>query len=163
MADGGGSSRDDLNLLKLCVGAGSIADLDAWQQSRAAERRKAGSTAYPIHVTRMWPRRCTELLSGGSLYWVIKGTISVRQRILDLEERRDGKGIRRCAIVLDPALVRVAPRQCRPFQGWRYLTSADAPVDISQMAGRGQDIPPDLEAALTEMGLLAKPVAGLVG
>ena len=59
-----------------------------------------------MHVTRMWPRREAELLDGGSLYWVFKGLVLARQRILGLEPRRGADGIERCAIRLDPAVVR---------------------------------------------------------
>ena len=38
------------------------------------------------HVTRMWPRRVAEVLDGGSLYWIIKGVMRVRQEITGFEE-----------------------------------------------------------------------------
>lgn len=153
MADGSGIGTGTLSLLKLCVGAESVASLAAWQTSRAAERRSRGERACPVHVTRMWPRRAEELLDGGSLYWVIKGLVSVRQRIVDLEEVRNAEGIRHCAIVLDPELVRVAARPCRPFQGWRYLPAGDAPADILSGPAGVEDLPVELETALSALGL----------
>lgn len=153
MADGGGAGTGTLHLLKLSVGTGSVADLAAWQESRAAERKRRGGRACPVHVTRMWPKRADQLLAGGSIYWVIRGMVSVRQRIVALEETRDGEGIRHCALVLDPALVRVAARPCRPFQGWRYLPAGDAPTDLATGPLAADALPPELEDTLAALGL----------
>ncbi len=153
MADGSGfDGREALNLLKLCVGAGSVDDLAAWQR-KGAERRRRGARACPVHVTRMWPRREAELLDGGSLYWVIGGLVAVRQRILALESADRGDGVRRCAIVLDPELIRTEARPARPFQGWRYLKGADAPADLGAGASLAGDLPAELDAALAELGV----------
>jgi hypothetical protein len=104
-----------LNILKLCVGAVSVEDLMQWHDENRA-KWPAGRTE---HITRMWPRREAEVLDGGSLYWVIKGVILVRQRILGLEERRGADGIARCALVLDAQLTRTEPAPRRAFQGAR--------------------------------------------
>jgi len=141
-----------LHLLKLSVGSESVADLEAWQRHLASRQRAAGMSANPRHVTRMWPRREAELLAGGSLYWVIKGLILVRQRILALEPVTDADGIRRCAIVLDPTLVKTETRPRKPFQGWRYLQASDAPPDLGGDGGAG-GLPDDLEMALSALGL----------
>ncbi len=101
-----------LNLLKLAVGADSIADLEGFQANRRGRL---------AHVTRMVPRRAEDLLDGGSLYWVIKGQIAVRQRLEAIEPFTDADGIGRCRLVLDRTVVRVRPRPFRAFQGWRYL------------------------------------------
>ena len=92
-----------------------------------------------------------ELLSGGSLYWVIKGQISVRQRLLELRPvvRNGGPG---CALVLDHKLVPVVRRYHRPFQGWRYLTEKDAPRDLR--AGEAVELPEKLRAELASLGLI---------
>lgn len=142
-----------LHLLKLCVGADTVADLADWQAERSAVQARSGLDPRPVHVTRMWPRRAGELLDGGSLYWVIRGVLCLRQRIAALEPVEED-GVRRCAIVLDPMLVRTHPRPCRPFQGWRYLTAGDAPADLDGGGedGRG-DLPPHLRLALAELGL----------
>ena len=68
----------------------------------------------------MWPKREAEILNGGSIYWVIKGLIQCRQKVLRLDEVIGSDGIRRCAIVLEPKLVRTQSSLTRPFQGWRY-------------------------------------------
>ncbi|NBX42044.1 MAG: DUF1489 family protein [Rhodobacteraceae bacterium] len=106
-----------INLVKLCVGAEEVQDLLDWQKNP----RALGPSGLPRHVTRMWPKREAEILAGGSLYWVFKGLILCRQKILALEEVDRGDGIRRCGIVLEQDVTRVTPTPKRPFQGWRYL------------------------------------------
>ena len=138
-----------MNLIKLCVGAESIEDLISWQNQRRADNPDWET----CHVTRMWPKREAEILEGGSLFWVFKGQILARQRILRLDERIGADEIRRCAIILDPAIIRTESAPRRPFQGWRYLDPKDSPRDLPQ-ARRGEDrLPPELAAALAEIGL----------
>lgn len=141
-------------MLKLCVGAEIIEDLAAWQQERLAEARAAGMPPMLVHVTRMWPKREGELLEGGSLYWVIRGNVLVRQRLLALEPRDGADGIRRCALVLDPTLVRTTPQPRRPFQGWRYLRSQDAPADLASFEAGKSPLPASLLLDLAEIGVL---------
>jgi hypothetical protein len=138
-----------IHLLKLCVGAERVEDLTDWQ----ATPRAKGPDGLPRHVTRMWPKRSDEVLAGGSLYWVFKGMILARQRILRFDEVDRGDGIARCGIVLDPAVVRTEAVPRRPFQGWRYLAAEDAPRDLRRDAARAEALPPRLEAALAEIGL----------
>ena len=107
----------------------------------------------PRHITRMWPKRSAELLNGGSLYWVFKGVILARQRVLDLEERRGEDGILRCALVLDREVVRTEGAPRRAFQGWRYLAPADAPRDLPQGREAEDTLPADLARALADIGL----------
>jgi hypothetical protein len=57
----------------------------------------------------MWPKRADEVLNGGSLYWVFKGLVLCRQRILRLDEVDRGDGILRCGIVLDPEVPSASP------------------------------------------------------
>ena len=110
-----------IHLLKLCVGCESVEDLLDWQSARAAERRAAGADPRPFHVTRMWPKRGDELLDGGSLYWVVKGLVLCRQRVVALERHTGEDGIERCRLRLDGEIVRTTPQLRRAFQGWRYL------------------------------------------
>ena len=98
-----------LHLIKLCVGAASIEDLADWQKARAAERKKAGQSSRIFHTTFQTPKRDAELLDGGSLYWVIKGTVQVRQKLLGFEQGKKSDGSPACLIVLDAALVPVRP------------------------------------------------------
>jgi len=141
-----------LHLIKLCVGCDSIEDLGEWIDWRLREARKARQKPEHMHVTRMMPKRIDELLDGGSLYWVIKGNVQVRQRLLDVRRFTDDEGIRRCRLVLEPKLIRTEWQPKQPFQGWRYLTAKDAPADLRP--GRaGDDLPPALRAELAELGL----------
>lgn len=143
-----------VHLVKLCVGATSIEDLAAWQQARLAEQRRAGQPARLFHTTFQTPRRRDELLDGGSLYWVIKGAIQVRQRLIGLEEGVKEDASACCLLVLDPALVAVRPTPRRAFQGWRYLDPADAPADLAGIPDAAVDMPPDLRQALAELCLI---------
>ncbi len=142
-----------LHLIKLCVGTECVEDLAEWQAQRMAERRAAEADPCPVHVTRMWPRREAELLAGGSLFWVIKGFVLARQRIRALEPREGADGVRRCALLLEPEILRTSPQPRRPFQGWRYLPAAEAPRDLAGGAGLA-DLPPALMAQLDAMGVL---------
>jgi hypothetical protein len=140
-----------VHLVKLCVGADGVGDLLAWQAERMRAAEAEGRPPLPVHVTRMWPKREAELLAGGSLYWVFRGLVLCRQRILSLAPCRGADGIERCAITLDPVAVRVRPVPRRPFQGWRYLPAAEAPPDLEP--GEGPDLPPKLAAELAEIGI----------
>lgn len=143
-----------VHLLKLCVGADSLADYLGWVEARKARAEGAGQEYRPEHVTRMWPKRGDEVVDGGSLYWVIKGQILCRQRIVALEPREGSDGITRCALVLDPQVIRTAPALRRPFQGWRYLEVNAAPPDIG-LTRDGQDaLPDDIAAKLAEIGVI---------
>ena len=139
--------------MKLCVGTDSVEELSDWQAGKAVERAAAGVDPRPRHVTRMWPRREGELFQGGSLYWVIRGFISARQRIEAFEPVTGTDGIRRCAIVLGPDLVRVAPRRRSAFQGWRYLAAGDAPPDLTAERAEEAALPPGLQEAMAAFGV----------
>jgi hypothetical protein len=136
-----------LHLIKLCVGATSIADLEDWVGSRV---KAAGEH---VHTTRMMPKRGDEILAGGSLYWIIRGELNCRQAILDLRARRGADGIERCDIVLEPTVVPVDPRPRGPFQGWRYFDAADAPKDLDG-AALDTDLPLELQRELRVIGLI---------
>jgi hypothetical protein len=143
-----------LHLIKLCVGADSIRDLQEWIEERLAEKRRKRQPVEHVHTTRMMPTRTEELLDGGSLYWVIRGEIACRQRLVDIREFNDKEGIRRCRLVLDPKVVPVVPRPRGPFQGWRYLPGKEAPADLGR-SGKGlTKLPEALRRELRELGLL---------
>ncbi|WP_417807529.1 DUF1489 family protein [Thioclava sp.] len=137
---------DIVHLIKLCVGAEKVEDLLEWQ----AQRYGNGPA---MHVTRMWPKRGDEILNGGSLYWVFKGAVLARQRVIGLEERIGEDGISRCAIILDREVVRTEAMVRRPFQGWRYLAIGDAPRDLPKTRTREEALPRELSVALSEIGL----------
>lgn len=141
---------EPLHLIKLSVGTDGVEDLAEWQASARAK----GPDGLPRHVTRMWPKREAEILDGGSIYWVIKGVLQCRQRIVRLDEVMGGDGIRRCAIVLDPELIRTTQALKKPFQGWRYLTAKDAPADLAKGRAHEDALPNSLSAALADLGVL---------
>lgn len=148
---GKGESVDNyINLIKLSVGTETVEGLAAWQATKRAQT----ADGLPRHVTRMWPKREAEILAGGSIYWVIKGVLTCRQTILRLDEVIGEDGIRRCAIVSDPELVRVQSALKRPFQGWRYLKPSDTPPDLPKGRESEDPLPVELNRALAEIGVL---------
>lgn len=144
-----------IHLVKLCVGATSVDDLSAWQKTRRTKHWKQVGRRCAYHTTRQFPRRETDLRDGGSIYWVIKGVVQVRQLILGLEATTNENGIPSCALLLDPELVPVMPQPRRAFQGWRYLEPGDAPSDIleTSMTGIG-DMPVKLRQDLAALCLI---------
>lgn len=139
-----------VNLVKLSVGTESVENLQDWQDMTGLRLPEG----LPRHVTRMWPKREAEILAGGSIYWVIKGQIQCRQRILRMDEVIGEDGIRRCAIILDPKLHRTQTATKRPFQGWRYLKPEDSPADLPEGRSTEEPLPLELSQALTEIGVL---------
>ena len=139
-----------IHLQKLSVGSESIQTLIDWQSHVVARRRDQGLSAHHVHVTRMFPKRREELLDGGSIYWVIKGNIICRNRIVALEETVKYER-RACAILMDPELIPVLPVPRRAFQGWRYLQDNDIPADLTG-AESGADLPEAFRAKLIELG-----------
>lgn len=143
-----------LHILKLSVGAESVADLKGWIKERVAVRKKNGESGHHIHVTRMVPKRDEEILDGGSIFWVIKGQIMCREKIQAIEPFRDKEGIGRCRLVMMPKLILVEPRPFRAFQGWRYLADKDAPRDLENAAPGAKNMPEELRRELRNLGLL---------
>ena len=140
-----------LHLIKLCVGAATVADLEAWINQKF--KAKNGKKPERFHTTRMVPKRVNELI-GGSLYWVIRGQITCRERILDIRPFTDKDGIGRCKLVLDGKIKLVEPRPRAAFQGWRYLDDKDAPRDLARAAPGAARMPETMRRELQELGLL---------
>lgn len=143
-----------LHLIKLCVGCDSVKDLEDWIREKLKQRRKRRLSSEHMHRTRMVPKRSEELRDGGSLYWVIRGEIMCRQRLLDVRPFVDKEGVGRCHLVLEPKLVLVEPRPYRAFQGWRYLAQNDAPRDLDRAAPGARNMPEALRRELRGLGLL---------
>ena len=135
-----------LHLVKLAVGAKSVADVAAWQAARA-------KASPPLrHRTRNFPRRASEILDGGSIYWVVNGVLAVRQCLRDIREGQQDDGTKCTELVLDPRLVPVRGRFMKPFQGWRYLAAADAPPDEALTSAGA--MPEELRRELAALALL---------
>ena len=128
-----------LHMIKLGVG---VPDVE-WLERRAA---KGGPLV--VH-TRMTPKRAAEIEDGGSLFWVVKGTIVCRQPVLDISTLGEGKASR-CEIILEPKVIRTAPMGRRPFQGWRYFEPKDAPADLDTL--EAGEAPEELVKQLRELG-----------
>lgn len=148
-----------VHLIKLCVGVSDVAHLVEEYERLAKKALKRNKPVEDSHWTRMFPKRADEVTGGGSLYWVIKGVIRVRHRILRLDEVADADGQQYCAIVYDPKVILVEPRPRRAFQGWRYLEADGAPRDLPNQrqamsnALAETDMPQKMLAELRELGL----------
>jgi hypothetical protein len=148
-ANGGANGAAPLHLLKMAVGIGDVEELRRFRAERLKER--GASWVY----TRNRPRRAEEVLAGGSIYWVIRGQVRVRQLVTGFRAGRDDNGRTYCLIKVDPDLVETLWRPWRPFQGWRYLSPADAPPDRpGGMASGEATIPAAMLAELRALGLI---------
>lgn len=141
-----------IHLIKLSVGPESLADLERWQEQRLKELKRKGRKPELMHITRHTPRRSEELLKGGSIYWVIRGWLCARQKLLELRPVT-WDGVPHCGLVYDKELIRVSPRPKKAFQGWRYFDPKDAPPDIQKGSGV-EEMPDEIRRELAELGLL---------
>jgi hypothetical protein len=142
-----------LHLIKLCVGCDSVKDLEDWVKEKLAALKK-GAPREHTHTTRMVPKRAEELVDGGSLYWVIRGQVMCREKIIAVRPFVDKEGIGRCRVAMVPKVILVEPRPFRAFQGWRYLAPKDAPRDLDRAAPGARDMPETMRRELTQLGLL---------
>ena len=143
-----------VHIIKLCVGVDEVSELRDWQEHCRTVAAASGEPFVLKHVTRNTPRRKDEVLDGGSLYWVIRRYIQVRQKIIGIEPdiREDGKPA--CALILAPELVETRAYPHRPFQGWRYLPKNDAPPDAAGVVGQSDALPANMKEELRSLGLL---------
>ena len=132
-----------LHISKVAVGCGSVEALRRRQESRLRDGM------VPI-TTRFRPKRADELV-GGSIYWIVKHRIAVRQPILGFEESESD---RRTIIRLDPELVPVRALPRRAHQGWRYLAPAEAPPDLEGAGDGLAELPPQLAEQLAVLALI---------
>ena len=137
-----------LHLIKLAVGIDDVAHLRQVQKERRRERGRY------VFYTRHMPRRSAEILDGGSIYWVIKGYVRVRERILGFVPVLEADGERYTLVRYDPKFVETEWQPKRPFQGWRYLQPKDAPPDRPAGAAATDDLPPAMMQELRSLGLI---------
>lgn len=137
-----------LHLIKLAVGVADFEDLRRIQKERRKERGRY------CFFTRNMPRRVDEVLDGGSIYWVIKGHVCARQRLLRFLPVVDEDGGRHCAVVYEKELVPTLWQPRRAFQGWRYLVAKDAPPDRPPHVAGDDTLPPAMARELRVLGLL---------
>lgn len=144
-----------LHMIKLCVGATSIEDLATWQAANRQFKPKGGGPLRVFHTTLQRPKRDAEMIAGGSLYWVIKGIVQARQRILGFDQGQKDDGSACTLILLDPEIVPVRPVPRKAFQGWRYLTPEDAPPDLASGKHDGlANMPQHMRKELASLGLI---------
>lgn len=141
-----------VHIIKLSVGTDSLADLAEWQAARLAQMRAQGRKPELMHVTRQTPKRAAEVLDGGSIFWVVKGFVVARQKLLELRPL-EIDGVAHCGFVCDATLMPVRGQPRRAFQGWRYLDPKDAPPDMPEGSGH-EDLPEHLRQELRALGLL---------
>ena len=140
-----------LHILKLSFG---VEDVDHLAQIQKERLKREGVLA---HITRNTPRKAEEILEGGSIYWVIKRFIRVRQRLVGIERGVNSEGKPSCALVLDPTLVATELKEFRAFQGWRYFKEEEVPADLVKHAGAPEiqkRLPDDMAAELKSLGLI---------
>ena len=130
-----------IHIMKLCVGCDSLTQLRQWEAMRGA--------ISTIH-TRNAPTRKAELIRSGSLYWVIKGVITCRRKIVSIEPHIGENGPQ-YLIGLDTFHYATEAQPRRAFQGWRYLNPEDAPRDIDH--SEEGDLPNHMVQALKSEGL----------
>ena len=148
-----------LHLIKVAARIESLDHLILHQQSLAIY-----DPTYHIRIGRHWtrhrPKRADEIVSGGSVYWIIRGVIRARQRVIALEAHEktsdDAKPMKYCAIVYDvDNMVLTSPRPRRGHQGWRYFNDEDRPPDLpASKDGVDPDMPADMRAELAALGLI---------
>src|ERR1700755_968162 len=144
-----------LHLIKLAVGCDSVTELKGGIAERMKTAKKKGLPQRHVHVTRMTPKRVDDLLAGGSLYWVIRGEVAAREKIIAIEPFRDKDGIGRCRLVMQPKVIAGSPRPMRPFQGWSYLTDDAVPAALNKAtAGSVAAMPEPMRRELRDLGLL---------
>ena len=130
-----------LHLTKVAFSCASLETL----QRRIAKRAANGEIRI---VTRMRPKRADELI-GGCLHWIIKHRLVARNRILRVEDRKDG----RIDIVCSDDLEVIVPVPRRAHQGWRYLEGDEAPTNRDDGTGLGE-LPPRLYGKLAALALV---------
>jgi hypothetical protein len=143
-----------VHLVKMAVGIESFDHLKSVQADRLRTAMQSEGNGVLRHLTRNTPRRSEEVLDGGSIYWIIKGYIRAHQKITGFGEAMGRNGRPRCALLLDPELVRTELLPHKPIQGWRYMEPAAAPEDLTSKAMEKTSLPEEMAAELRALGLL---------
>ncbi len=140
------TNKNKNNMKKLCVGVESVEQLWAIQEHRF------NTLGYCCAYTTMRPQAEARLIEKGSLYWIIKGQIKARQKIIGFESYRDETDRKRTIILLDNHVIKTEPHAHRPFQGWRYLADNEIPDDIDTQ--KYKDLSDTDLSELKDLGLL---------
>ena len=148
-------SEAPVNIVKLAVGVRSVEEL-ALIQKRFLNQPGGQISKGFYHSTKLMPKKHEAIVESGSLYWVIKGVICARQKIVEIIKQEDTDGVKRCRIYLGNSIIKTTPIRKRPFQGWRYLKKNRTPADIIDpiTANFDDDIPLEVQQQLLEVGVI---------
>jgi hypothetical protein len=144
-----------INFLRTGVGVESVHHL--YEIQSAYRYIKHEGKHHAFLETRRTPTRVNEMLNGGSVYWIIKRQICVRQTIADIQTLKDMEGKAFCRIIMVPELILTSPVAHRHIQGWQYLMPEKAPQDLyafDPKSHEDNDIDPIMAEELSEIGLL---------
>jgi len=142
-----------IHMIKLSVGVSTLEELESYRSERAHWWGADYGEDVHVHRTRTRPKRAAEMEGKSSIYWVISGVVRCRQPILRLAEAVDSEGRPCCDIIMSPDMIGTVPRPKRPFQGWRYLDSKDAPPDLTP-GGFAEEGDAGLAEELARLGLI---------
>lgn len=145
-------TKEFVNLIKLCVGAQNVSDLYEWQKNRLIHDKSLENHA-TFFITRMRPKRENDILKGGSIFWVFKGLILARQKIIGFDNFMSEDNILRCKVILDRKIILTDPYHKKPFQGWRYFSQQEAPKDREIFSNEKTQLPLKIEKELSELGI----------
>jgi hypothetical protein len=143
-----------IHLIKTAAG---LQEIDQLIERQSGGKRTYKGQKATYAYTRYMPKRAEEIIqSGGSIYWILKSRIQVRQRILGFEMATEENGDTWCQIMVDPQLIKTIAAPHKAIQGWRYLDESDAPKDRGAYRGGDEsgDPPPAMAAELKKLGLL---------
>ncbi len=145
-----------LHLLRTGVGIDSVRHIRERQRHYAIFLNDNSDERVGFIHTRFQPKKSNDILkTNGSVYWIIKGYIQCRQRIVGFEEDTEDDGKKFCRILLDPEVIRTESRRHRHIQGWRYLKENDAPKDMDTGIDDGiEDMPEHMIKELQKLGLI---------
>ena len=141
-----------MNLIKLCVGAQNVSDLYNWQKNRLINYKGLGNNA-TFFITRMRPKRENDILNGGSIFWVFKGLILARQKIIGFDNFMSEDNISRCKVILNSKIILTDAYHKKSFQGWRYFSQQEAPKDREIFSDEKTQLPLKIEKELSELGI----------
>lgn len=143
-----------VNMIKTAAGLQEIDQLIARQ---AVNKMKYKGQKAVYAYTRYAPKRADEIIqSGGSIYWILKNRIQVRQKILGFEIVEQEGERDWCMIVVEPELYQTVAVQRRAIQGWRYLEEKDVPKDrgLYVPGSAAEEMPEEMAEELKKLGLL---------
>ena len=151
----GKKDKMSLNIIKLAVGIRDINHLKKVQETRhKTSELMIDGIKQLFHMTRNTPKRSNEILKGGSIFWVIRGVVQIRQPIIGIKKMKNELGKPVCAIILEQNLIRTIPKIVRAFQGWRYLSSKESPTDLQDKSSSNSSLPAEMVKELKVLGLL---------